>query len=369
MYNIISEGETRLYVPVEGGFGKRSSGKDRKPPVFYNSYMGLNRTLCVLFMKILGDEPVFADVLAGSGAKGLRVAVESGNKVFLNDANEDAVRLIKRNIRLNGVDAEVSSCDANSFLLKNSNKFDFIDIDPFGSPVPFIDSAILSSKKSGYIGLTATDTATLCGVYPGTCARRYQAVPLRSEFCHEAGLRILIGYAIRSAAKYDKGLTPVLSHSTRHYFRTYLTIKSGVEHANTSLAEMGFLYFCPTCKDFEYDQGVLPMKSKCECGGAMKISGPMWLGQINDTSFLKSMLDLPQEVATEKILNLLYGECHSPFYYNIHNLAKESKTHVPKMEALLQCLNEKGFLATRTHFSPISVKTNAPKKEIITCLH
>src|SRR3990172_1687374 len=180
MYKIVTEVKTRLYVPVEGAFGKRASGRNKKPPVFYNPHMALNRGLCVLFMKTQGTGLVFADVLSGSGAKGLRVAVEASNTVFLNDANKDAVKLIKKNAALNKVKLDVSNMDANRFIHENRGLFGFIDIDPFGSPVPFIDPAVLSLKKKGYVGLTATDTATLCGVYPETCLRRYMALPLRS---------------------------------------------------------------------------------------------------------------------------------------------------------------------------------------------
>jgi tRNA (guanine26-N2/guanine27-N2)-dimethyltransferase len=360
MFKIITEGNTRLYVPMEGSFGKRASGGDKKPPVFYNPHMKLNRSLCVLFMKAAGEEYVFADVLAGGGAKGLRVACESGNKVYLNDANQDAFETIKRNAKLNSVDVGISNLDANRFTLENKGLFDFIDIDPFGSPVPFIDSALLSMKKFGYVGATATDTATLCGVYPTTCFRRYQAWPLRSEFCHEVGLRILIGYLARSGAKYDRGIHPIISHSTRHYFRLYVEMRKGVRFAESSINALGYLYYCPKCKGFSYETGFQPSERSCGCGEKMKTSGPLWLGDINDRSILDRMLSFPQTRDTIKLLRLLSDELSAPFYYDIHALSKEVGVTAPAMQMIIREIEKMGFAASRTHFSGVGIKTKAP---------
>lgn len=364
MYKIITEGKTRFYVPVEGAFGKRVSGKDRKPPVFYNPYMALNRGICVLFMKTAGRGLVFADVLAGSGAKGLRVAAEAGNKIFLNDANKDAVEIIKKNAELNGLDVAVSNMDANRFVLENRGLFDFIDIDPFGSPVPFIDSALISLKKTGYLGITATDTATLCGVYPETCLRRYQAMPLRSEMCHEVGLRILLGYLARTAAKYDRGIRPILSHSTRHYLRSYVEIKKRAKDGAESLLSLGYLYYCEKCKDFSYEKELFPVERSCRCSAKMKVSGPLWLGGIHVHSLLTKMHTMAQTREEERLLKSLSEEVNVPFYFDIHVLAKAIKTTSTGLETIIGKLKERGFTASKTHFSPVSIKTNAPVKVV-----
>ena len=53
----------------------------------------------------------------------------------------------------------------------SEEKFGFVDLDPFGTPAPFIDAAIRSSGK--YLGVTATDTAPLCGAHLKAGIRRY----------------------------------------------------------------------------------------------------------------------------------------------------------------------------------------------------
>ncbi len=360
MYKTVVEGETRLYVPVEGSFGVRSSGKEKKSPVFYNHHMELNRTLCVLFVKAVGSELVFADVLAGSGAKGIRVALEAGNEVYLNDANVSAYDLMRKNVELNNLDVMVSNEDANTFMAGNRGCFDFIDIDPFGSPVPFINGAFLSSKKAGYIGVTATDTATLCGVYPETCARRYMSVPLRGMICHEVGLRILLGYAARTAGTYDKGIRPLLSHSTRHYFRSYLKVENGVKLAKKALNELGYLYFCGRCNDFAIEKGVLTVDRRCSCGGRLSVSGPLWLGRLHDRAVLESMLACTSAGKTHKLLKTLVEEEEVPFYFDVHALSKNTGKSPSDLQSIIDRLKQQGYKASKTHFSPVSIKTDAP---------
>lgn len=43
------------------------------------------------------------------------------------------------------------------------NNFDIIDLDPYGSAVPFLDAAVHSIKEGGMLCITCTDTRVLCG--------------------------------------------------------------------------------------------------------------------------------------------------------------------------------------------------------------
>ena len=43
--------------------------------------------------------------------------------------------------------------------------FDCIDLDPYGSPSIFLDSAIRSVKNGGLLLVTATDAGPLCGSF------------------------------------------------------------------------------------------------------------------------------------------------------------------------------------------------------------
>ena len=42
-------------------------------------------------------------------------------------------------------------------------RFSVIDLDPYGSPTPFLDAAVQSTKDGGLMCITCTDMAVLCG--------------------------------------------------------------------------------------------------------------------------------------------------------------------------------------------------------------
>lgn len=351
----IVEGETRLLIP------EKAVKED--PKVFFNPRMKLNRDLCVLLVRSLREreEIVFLDLLAGTGAKGLRIALETGCRVILNDGSKDACRLMRRNAELNHLDVEVCNKSAN-LVLQERRDFNFIDIDPFGTPVPFLDNSFLALGRRGYLGVTATDTAPLCGVYPGACWRKYGAVSLKTDFCHELGIRILAGYVARTAAKYGKGVRFLLSHYREHYFRVYAECESGRKKADMALAEMGYLYYCSRCLDRQVEKSLFPSRNGCSCGGIYKVAGPLWLGDLMDKQLIEVLIREAREMKDSEALRtllLIRDELEVPFYYDLHKVCKSLKVEVPPMRKFLEELRSMGFRATRTHFSPTAVKTDA----------
>ena len=124
-----------------------------------------------------------------------------------------------------------------------SGLIDYVDLDPFGSPAPFVQSAILGCRKKGILAITATDTAPLAGAHAPKCRRRYQSEPVRGYMCHEGGLRILMCSIARELAKFDRGMKPLLSFYADHYFRTYIQIEEGAEKADKMMAQLGYMKY------------------------------------------------------------------------------------------------------------------------------
>ena len=50
-----------------------------------------------------------------------------------------------------------------------SDRFAVIDLDPYGSPTPFLDAAVQSVADGGLLCVTCTDMAVLCGQYSSLC--------------------------------------------------------------------------------------------------------------------------------------------------------------------------------------------------------
>lgn len=45
----------------------------------------------------------------------------------------------------------------------HTDRFTIIDLDPYGSPTPFLDAAVQSIADGGLLCITCTDMAVLCG--------------------------------------------------------------------------------------------------------------------------------------------------------------------------------------------------------------
>ncbi len=189
----VKEGEVEFLAPRLKAFVKEAwEYAPSKAPVFYNPAMEMNRDLAVLMLQTyqrpINRELAACEPMAGCGVRGIRLAreVEGVRKVVLNDINLAGTRLAEFNVNLNGLTdkVQVDNKDAN-FLLSSyaapRKRFDYVDIDPFGSPVPYIDSALRALRNGGLLALTATDMAPLCGVHAKACLRKYGGKPLRTE--------------------------------------------------------------------------------------------------------------------------------------------------------------------------------------------
>jgi tRNA (guanine26-N2/guanine27-N2)-dimethyltransferase len=357
----IQEGKAKIFVP---------EGRIYDTSVFYNPEGELNRDISIAALQIFQREfksrITVCDALAATGIRGLRCAKEvSGiKKIILNDKNPLAVKLIRKNIKENKLSnkCKVKKEDAN--ILLRENVFIAIDLDPFGSPNVFMDSAARSVYHKGFLAVTATDTAPLCGTYSEACLRKYGIKSMRAEFYNELGIRILISFIILTLARYDRAFIPLLSFSSKHYFR----VSGKIEHAGkiaSLLKDFGYVNYCPKCCDrkigsiekFDIENHVF---GNC---------GLIYLGKINDKKFCKKVLDDIKKrdfkKEEEKLLKLIINEAQMPpFYYDLHIIAKKHKIEIPKIEVLIKKLKDKGFKASRTHFCLTAVKTDADYKKL-----
>ncbi|WP_461866588.1 tRNA (guanine(10)-N(2))-dimethyltransferase [Thermococcus sp.] len=367
------EGKARILVPA--------AERIYDAEVFYNPVMALNRDISVLAVRILEANSVL-DALSATGIRGIRYALETpSEEIWLNDISEKAFKLMIKNVEANfnlrPIHMEkstifegekriiVTNKDANLIMAENFRHFDFVDLDPFGSPMEFLDSALRAVKRHGVLAVTATDTGVLCGAYRNACLRKYLAEPIRGELCHEAGLRILLGVVIRYAAKYDLGAEVLLAYYKDHYFRIFLKLKSGARKADHSIKQLGYLQQEKNGK-FEYSRAFLPSKKESH--------GPLWLGPLKDQRFVEELCKLSRnaplgdEKKTRKFLNILMEEFDTPFFYDTHALARRNGLKVGRVAKIIEILEGKGYRATRTHFSPTAIKTEAPFDVVLRAL-
>lgn len=172
MLKTITEGSAEIEVPTEEKIS-------RKLPVFYNPVMKLNRDISVLLLNAVEDRDMqIGSPLAGSGVREIRFLLELQKgkikSIAMNDGSEKAFNSIKDNLKLNGfkkfieiksdVDynkkekIKVSLNDANKFML-NSSGFDYIDIDPFGSPNPFLNNSVARLARGGILAVIIIESS------------------------------------------------------------------------------------------------------------------------------------------------------------------------------------------------------------------
>ncbi|MEE1336616.1 tRNA (guanine(10)-N(2))-dimethyltransferase [Methanobrevibacter sp.] len=369
-YKIVSieEGLTKIEFPE---YEKVSSAA----PVFYNPHMELNRDLSILaiqvFQKEQDREINICDLFGGSGIRGVRYKneIDGVGEVSINDISETANHYEKHNIELNNLsDIHVYQHDASMFLRMKRGEFDVIDIDPFGTPSPFLDSAGYCARRNSLMCVTATDTSALCGTYEEPCIRKYNSKPYKSEYCHETGIRILAGFVALTLSKYAKLIEVKMSHSTEHYMRLYLEIKKGSKRTDESLKNIGYISHCKHCLHRQTSTGLAsPIDEVCPvCGEKLVHAGPLWLGKIQDGEFIQKMIDeaankkINSEKEALKLLNKCLVESDAPAtFYDVHSICKSLKISAPKFELILNELEKEGFKALRTHYNPIGIKSDA----------
>ena len=369
----IEEGLTRIEFPE---FDKISSDA----PVFYNPHMELNRDLSILaiqvFQKEQDREIDICDLFGGSGIRGIRYKneIDGVGEVSINDISEVANHYEKHNIELNNLsNVEVYQHDASMFLRMKRGEFDVIDIDPFGTPSPFLDSAGYCARRNSLLCVTATDTSALCGTYKEPCIRKYNAKPYKSEYCHETGIRILAGFVALTLAKYAKCIEVKLSHSTEHYMRLYLEIKKGSKRTDESLNNIGYISHCKNCLHRQTSTGLAsPIDDICPvCGEKLIHAGPLWLGDIQNGEFIQKMIyeaenkKINSEKEALKLLNKCLAESDAPAtFFDIHSVCKSLKVSAPKFDLIVNKIKENGHIAIKTHYNPLGIKTDANIKEI-----
>lgn len=383
---IIEEGKARVLVPKLKDFVKQPSDyAPSKAPVFYNPVMELNRDLAMLaaqtHQRRLNRKITLCEPLTGTGLRGIRYALETVGlkRTTIADINENAFRLATQNVQINGLSKRITvkKKEANQILAAHSTprkRFDYIDIDPFGSPVPFLDSAIRALRNHGMLALTATDMASLCGVHPRACLRKYGGRPLRTEYCHELAVRLLCGCIASVAAKYDIGTKTVFSHRGEHYVRVYVTIDYGAKNADGSLENIGFVLHCFNCSHRETAKGypLIEKSRECsECGSRLSVAGPLWVGKISDPDFCKLMQyetehrKLKSARKIESMLTLIISEADSPVgYYVIDQVCDSLNLPVPPVKTVALALESEGFAVALTHFNSTGIHSNVPARKL-----
>lgn len=383
-YVVTREGRVKVLVPNPDLYRRQDGAYEPAwAPVFYNPRMRHNRDIAVLFAKAYAEvrglrELVVVEPLAGSGVRGIRYAVEANAWVVVNDVDPAAASLARRNIELNRVEDRtmLTNMDANELLASLRRRGivpSIVDLDPFGSPAPFLDEAIRSIRVRGVIAVTATDTAPLCGSHLKALRRRYDVVPARTLWEKEQAVRILAGYIIRRAASHEYGANILLGYYRDYYVRLYVELVRGAGRADRSLAGLAYGASCGACGYTGYRDTL--REARCPyCGSPLALVGPLYRGPLCDKQLLDTMIEhsksMEQFLATggeaTGFLLALRKECGilRP-YYRVDRVCSFHGLNMPSPGRVAQWLEEHGYPAAWTLYDKRGVKTEAPYHKLV----
>lgn len=335
------------------------------------------------------------EALAASGLRSIRYHKELDNvdHILCNDFSQEAVESMRRNFAFNGIDMEkdiIPNCGDASMVMyehrrSGGKQFDVIDLDPYGSAAPFIDAAVQSIADGGLLCVTCTDMAVLAGNHGETCHAKYGSFPVRANYCHEMGLRIVLATLSQNAARYQRYIEPLLSCSIDFYCRLFVRVHSSAAETKMSASKLSYVFQCTGCDSF-YWQPVAkttingasikhkapigpPVDRKCpDCGGSFHIGGPFWNRALHDKTFVQSALS---HVKANKdlfgthdrmigMLSVCSEELDDAFYYTVQGLSGTVHCNSPRNEDLCSALLNAGYKVSSSHAGPNTIKTNAP---------
>lgn len=336
--------------------------------------------------------PKVLEALAASGLRALRYAreVEEIGQVIAVDNDKVSVEACKRNIKLNGSVAcskvEPVLADARVYMLTHQKEFDVVDLDPYGSPSVFLDSAVQSVADGGMLMCTATDMAVLCGGNGEVCYSKYGSYPLRGKYCHEMALRILLASIESHANRYKRYIVPVLSVQMDFYVRVFVRIFTSASAMKNTPLKLSYVYQCIGCDSFHlqclgrtvtknnsvrYAPGFGPVVPQAcsDCGKKFNMGGPLWSAPIHDQEWVASILANVKSIKNRypafdrisAVLTTISEELLDvPLFVSLHNLCATLKCTSPSAVMFRSAVLNAGYRISGSHVNPLAMKTDAP---------
>eukprot|EP00760_Papus_ankaliazontas_P005586 PhM_4_TR12662/c0_g1_i1/m.74560/K00555/TRMT1, trm1; tRNA (guanine26-N2/guanine27-N2)-dimethyltransferase len=461
----ITEGSASVKFPQQGPQpDKQSSDPDAAsgdPAVFYNKVQVVNRDLSIAiiqtFANVLapkrkvhkhrGERGIrILEALSASGLRSIRYAKEltGVDYIIANDLDPGSVQCIRDNLASNNVpEGKVKpNCDDAIELMhrlaRDAEKpplyakdratgefkellqqqlMDVVDLDPYGTASPFLESAFECIEEGGLMCVTCTDSAVLCGKYPETAHAKYGSTTLNGDHCHEFGVRVLLSALERTANRHKRYIKPLVSLSINFYMRVFIQVYTQPAEVKLSVARLSYVSQCTRCRYFgmqpvgvakerkkrnrgeDAPQGApvepstkspaIPprsanfavnsgtsthgLHSKCPlCSSSLWLSGPIYNQPIHDGDFVEAVLQTVSSsegtprvlTAADRVTALLVSARDElpdvPLYYKLSQMCSTLGLCCPPLLEVCSALGRLGYRMSQTHCTHEGLKTDAP---------
>lgn len=313
------------------------------------------------------------DAMSGCGVRSLRYSLESqADWIWVNEGNPELKPILQQNLAgaIASHKATLTHLDANQVFFECYNRrdyYDFIDVDCFGSPTPYLDTSLWALKLGGLLYLTSTDGRKLTGHASESSLGIYGAYPRNHPAAQEQGLRVVIGKLQQQAIAKGLGIEPIFSLFTGQTYRLMVRL---VKTQPLTLQNYGFLGYCHHCGNYQTVSWRQLGRVVCAYDQkSLTLSGPLWLGLLHNQTWLRQMQELAAKWHWSKrvqLLSLMEAEADfPPYFYTLAEIGRRGRLDIPKRENLIQALRDRGYFACATHITPGAIKTNA---DIHTCI-
>ena len=321
------EGRTVLQIPNVEGQAEWRVGPANKSdsPVFHNVAMANNRTRSVLLLGLaIRNKWLLKEgklrVLDGLAASSLRSRrwlnelppeLSEQLEIISVDRNDDSISWALANHEKyppkNSNSQQLSIQKGDLRQIVYSGGWQWVDIDPYGSPIPFLDSAMQNLARKAILQVSATDTAALCGTYPQVTRRRYAAYAVNDTVTHDTAMRILLGNIALCAARHERSIEPLMSVFDGHHTRVSVLVTPGKKNASNVYENLGWRINEPDkktisasikaglhsfgCAKIPQPRVLLPYNSPPESLANGKVSGPLWIGPLAKANVLEQLTE------------------------------------------------------------------------------
>ncbi|KAI1327470.1 N2,N2-dimethylguanosine tRNA methyltransferase [Xylariaceae sp. FL0255] len=387
-----------------------------------------------------GPSFTILDALSATGLRALRYAQELPfvTSVTANDLDASAVEAIRRNAEHNEIHSKINATQGDARVhmytvladeetrkgdaekrgkkpSMASKKYNVIDLDPYGTAAPFLDAAVNAVRgDGGLLCVTCTDSGVFASnAYPEKAFSLYGGIPIKGNYSHEVGLRLVLHSIAASAARYGLAIEPLLSLSVDYYCRVFVTVTKSPAQVKFLAGRTMVVYNCDNgCGAWEtqllarnrkfpnksgngfyykHSAALAPTsESMCKhCESKMHLAGPMYAGPLHNPEFIKKVLQElpnvsdeiygtkpriegmlqtaleeilpPPEDPTPKLKEDQYAALEPyPFYFHPGNLAGALHCVSPDEDSFRGAIRHLGYEVTRSHCKGGSMRTNAP---------
>ncbi|KAI5135427.1 tRNA (guanine26-N2/guanine27-N2)-dimethyltransferase [Nematocida ausubeli] len=377
---------------------------------FYNPAQKFNRSLTIQiinsYIKTSAKEGiVLLECMSATGLRGIRYVKElrGKNTIVMNDISTAACNNIVANCIANGIPAdlskpvssengtvEVQNEDCRSLMLCRKKVFDVIDIDPFGTCSPYIETALEGIADGGLLCVTSTDTKVLFDKPPESCYKYYGSVSMNNSYSHELAVRVILSYISRSAAKAGMYIEPLVSMSMDFFIRVFVRVGRSKQKSNHCLLQNSQYFLCACLnrqalpilqKDSTkeaYRHVKIAASTECRmCKRHLGLYGPFWTGPLHDKSFLQEVINSIPKADIESKTGGIKESAHTPtqinrrihgmlsmardeidtiFYHFIPAISSVLSFPVPPLPQIISFLHAHDIKVSLTHCKPNSIK-------------